>query len=202
VVPFDAATDSAGAPVVAIRVFDDQGLTSNFDIMRSINYALSQGSRVLNMSWGADTPSQFLAADIAYAQSQDAVVVAAAGNEAASQAIYPAAYTGVIAVGALDASGRLWDQSNRGDFITLAAPGMANFPVGYQGPPGGYAGTSIASAYVAHALALYLAKHPSATAAAAQAALIAAVTDAGAKGKDALYGYGVLDRPALGRLLQ
>jgi hypothetical protein len=197
-----SAGETAGTPLVAIRVFDDQGLTSNYDLMLSINYALSQGARVLNMSWGTDTPSAFLASAVAYAQSKDAVVVSAAGNVPNQQPVYPAAYPGVLAVGALGPDGQLWDQSNQGDFVALTAPGVANFPVGYQGPPGAYVGTSIASAYVAHAMALYLAKHPTATAAAAQSALLAAVTDAGAPGKDAVYGYGTLDGAALSRLLQ
>ncbi|MCX6996868.1 MAG: S8 family serine peptidase [Kiritimatiellaeota bacterium] len=202
VVPFDAATVSAGAPVVAIRIFDDNGLTSNYDLLLSIDYALNQGARVLNMSWGSETPSQFLNSAMAYAQSKDVVLVAAAGNTATPQTMYPAAYAGVLAVGALGSDGQVWDQSNRGDFVALTAPGVAHFTVGYQGPPGAYAGTSIASAYVAHALALYLAKHPTATAAAAQSALLAAVTDVGAKGKDTLYGYGMLDAAALTRLLK
>jgi len=197
-----STAEAAGTPLIAVRVFDDQGLTSNYDLMLGINYALSQGARVLNMSWGTDTSSEFLAAAVAYAQSKDAVVVAAAGNVPNQQPIYPAAYSGVLAIGALGTDGQLWDQSNSGDFVALTAPGVANFPVGYQGPPGAYVGTSIASAYVAHALALYLAKHPTATAAAAQSALLAAVTDAGAPGKDAVYGYGTLDGAALSRLLQ
>jgi len=202
VTPYSGSPAASGAPLVAVRIFDDHGLTSNYDLMLGLNYALSQGARVLNMSWGADTPSDFLAAAVAYAQSKDAIVVSAAGNVPNQQPVYPAAYPGVLGVSALAADGQLWDQSNTGNFVALAAPGVANFPVGYQGPPGTYVGTSIASAYVAHALALYLAKHPTATAAAAQSALLSAVTDAGAPGKDARYGAGVLDAAALGRLLQ
>jgi hypothetical protein len=197
----DSDVDQGPVPIVAIRAFDDQGHASNFALMRSISHALEQGARVLNMSWGTRTKSGFLRDAVAYAQSKGMILVASAGNEPTGKPQYPAAYAGVVAVGATDESGRLWDQSNYGDFVFLAAAGSAMFPVGYQGPPGTYAGTSISSAYVARALAQYLTLHPGATTKQALQALHDALTDAGAEGKDPQYGYGVLDNEALERLL-
>jgi hypothetical protein len=56
-------------------------------------------------------------------------VVAAAGNEGRSAAAtterYPAAYPGVISVGATVESGELADYSSRGDWVKLAAPGCS-----------------------------------------------------------------------------
>jgi hypothetical protein len=130
------------------------------------------------------------------------IVVAAAGNEPTGKAVYPAAYPGVVAVGAVDADGQLWSQSNYGPFISLAAPGTAKFPVGHNGPPGAYAGTSISSAYVTRALSLYLTRHPKATRQEALTALRDALSDAGAAGRDNQYGHGVLDAHALVRLLK
>ena len=116
--------------------------------------------------------------------------------------MYPAAYRDVIAVSALAEGGAIWANSNSGDFITLAAPGYATFPVGYKGGAGAYAGTSISSAYVSRALALYFAKHPKATASEAIQALKHAVTDIGATGRDPQYGYGALDAAAMARFLR
>jgi thermitase len=169
--------------------------------MRALQYALEQGARVINLSWGSETRSAFVEAAVSYAQSRGAVVVAAAGNEPTGRAMYPAAYDGVVAVSALNEDqATTWDQSNYGDFVSVAAPGRATFPVGHDGPPGAYAGTSIASAYVARELALYFTRHPTATAADAIRALRAAATDAGAKGRDPRYGYGALDAAARQRL--
>ena len=50
-------------------------------------------------------------------------------------------------------------------------PSKATFPVGHNGPPGAYVGTSISSAVVANALAQYLNRNPGATPASAFAAL-------------------------------
>jgi hypothetical protein len=139
---------------------------------------------------------------VAYAQSKGVILVASAGNEPTQKATYPAAYRNVIGVSALDASGNLWESSNYGSFVTVAAPGTASFPVGYKGPPGAYEGTSISSAYVSRALALYLAKHPKATASEAIQALKDSLTDAGATGVDSKYGYGSLDAAAMARFLR
>jgi hypothetical protein len=196
------ASGEATVPVVAIRAFDDNGHASSFGLGRSIAYALEQESRVMNMSWGSETKSEFLGDAIAYAQSKDMIVVASAGNEPTGKPMYPAAYPGVVSVGALSADGRLWDHSNYGDFVFLAAPGAASFPVGYQGPPGPYAGTSIASAYVSRALAAYMSAHPKSSRREALKALRDALTDAGAEGRDSKYGYGVLDGEAMQRLLE
>ena len=195
-------TDSLSVPLVAIRAFDDNGRASNFGLMRSMGYALEKGARVINMSWGTETKSDFLATSVAYAQSKGAILVASAGNEPTQRAMYPAAYRDVVGVSALGADGNVWKSSNYGNFVFVAAPGTATFPVGYKGAPGAYEGTSISSAYVSRALTLYFAKHPKATASEAVQALRDSLTDTGATGRDAQYGYGSLDAAAMGRLLR
>lgn len=195
-------TDALAVPLVAIRAFDDNGNASNFGLMKSMAYALENGARVINMSWGTDVKSDFIATAVAYAQSKGSILVAAAGNEPTQSAMYPAAYRDVVAVSALDENNTLWKSSNSGDFITVAAPGYATFPIGYKGSPGAYEGTSISSAYVSRALALYLAKHTKATASEAIQALKNSLTDTGATGRDSKYGYGSLDAAAMSRFLR
>ncbi len=46
---------------------------------------------------------------------------------------------------------------------SLPPPGVASFSVGYKGGPGGYAGTSISTAWVVRRVSDYLAAHPEAT---------------------------------------
>lgn len=195
--PKGTSNSDEGVPLIAVRAFDDRGLTTDFTLMRGLTYALDQGARVINLSWGSETDSGFIANAVAYAQSRGAIVVAAAGNEPTGRKSYPAAYAGVVAVAALDARGQPWNKSNFGDFVDLAAPGSATMPIGYQGPAGAYAGTSIASAYVARELALYLNRHPTATANQA----IQAVRDALSPGFTN-YGKGTLDADAVARLRQ
>jgi hypothetical protein len=199
VTPSGAPGDGAGVPIVAIRAFDDNGVTSNYAMMRSIAFAIEKGAGVLSLSWGAVADSSFMETAIDYALSKGLVVVAAAGNEPTGKPVYPSAYPGVVAVTATNPDGSLWSQSNYGPNTTVAAPGRASFPIGHKGPPGAYVGTSIATAYVAREIALYLGRNDGASGPDAVAALRKAVTDAGASGRDPYFGYGALDAAALDR---
>lgn len=179
-------------PVLAIRAFDDDGRATGFSLMQSIDYALANGSRVLSLSWGSNANSTFLEGAMRYAADQGAVIVAAAGNEPTGYPVYPAAYEQTIAVAALDATGKRWSQSNYGKFVDVAAPGFAVLPVGYQGEPGAYVGTSIATPYVARWVENYLATQPGASLEQVREALGNAAKDAGEKGRDPYYGRGIL----------
>lgn len=202
VVPTGSDARGGTVPLVAVRAFDEEGRSTSFDLMESVQYSVEQGARVINMSWGSPTPSDFMADTTQWALDQGAVLVASAGNEPTGDLVYPAAYDSVVAVAALNGDGSLWDQSNYGDFVDVAAPGQADMPIGYQGPPGSYAGTSIASAYVSRSLALYFTEFPDATPEQAELALQGVLADAGAEGKDPQYGYGVLNDEALANLLK
>jgi hypothetical protein len=161
--PLGADNDAgANSQVVAIRAFDDNGYTSTYTLLHSIDYAAANGARVVSMSWGSNRSSHILDATIEYAASKGMILIAAAGNDPTGDPVYPAAYDNVIGVGALAADGKPWNQSNYGDFVSLSAPGVADLPVGYQGTPGTYAGTSIAAAYTARRVAAILDQTPNA----------------------------------------
>jgi len=198
VLPGGAADGFAGAPIVAIRAFDDNGTTSNFTIMRAIERAAEQKARVINMSWGSETSSEFLRDAIELAQSRGMIVVASSGNKPTGRPVYPAAYPGVISTSALESDGTPWSESNYGTTVRVAAPGTADFPVGHKGPPGSYAGTSISSAYVSRLLALYVSRHPDATPASVRTALEKSLSPLGPESGQ--YGKGKLDEDALNRL--
>ena len=163
VVPFGAEGDVSGyTPVVAIRAFDDNGLTSNATLLRGIEYALKKDAKVVSLSWGTSESSVFLDSVMGYAKQKGLVVVAAAGNVPTGNAVYPAALDSVIGVGALSSSGEVWSQSNFGDSVSAYAPGLADMPVGSGGAPGVYAGTSIAAAYASRVFAQVLNQSPDA----------------------------------------
>jgi thermitase len=152
--------DGGQIPVVAIRAMDDNGYTSDFTILKSIDFAIANGARVMSLSWGSEQRSDFLEIILNYAASKGMIIVASAGNEPTGKPVYPAAYPSVIGVGAEYPNGKTWEQSNYGSFVALYAPGFALLPVGYKGAPGMYGGTSISAAYTANRIADYLSKHP------------------------------------------
>lgn len=162
IAPIGETDDSGTVPVIAIRGFDANGITSNYTLMAGISRAMEKGARVLSLSWHSETRSEFLNELLTEAASKGLTIVAAAGNEPTGRAVYPAAYENVIGVGALHPGGQKWEDSNFGDFVSYQAPGFANMPVGYNSDPGIYAGTSISTAYTANRIAAYLAEHPEA----------------------------------------
>jgi subtilisin family serine protease len=108
-----------------------------------IRWAVDQGARVVNLSFGAlrdpldpalDSYSKVEAQAVAYAVKKGAVVVAAAGNSDQSPttpwpyATWPAALPHVIGVGALTRSGNVPDFSDEDPtYVDLAAPGVGIF---------------------------------------------------------------------------
>jgi hypothetical protein len=162
--PIGVKGDSVSqTPILAIKAFDENGFTSNVLLMESIDFAIRNGARVMSLSWGSETKSEFLSEALELADSKGLIIVASAGNEPTGDLHYPAAYAAVIGVGALAPDGKAWEKSNRGDFVDLYAPGFASLPVGYKGDPGIYAGTSISAAFTANRIAGILSKNPKAT---------------------------------------
>ena len=150
-------------PIIPIRAFDDNGFTTDFKIMDSINFALKNNAKVMSLSWGSETRSDIMEKNFEYAKAKGLIIVASAGNEPTGKPVYPAAYPTVIGVGALGPHGKTWENSNYGNFVALYAPGFANLPVGHKGDPGMYAGTSISTALVANSIASFLSENPAAT---------------------------------------
>jgi thermitase len=84
----------------------------------------SQVTLPVNMSLGGYYADEFEAEMITYALQNNVVIIAAMGNDGRTTAEYPAAYTGVIAVGATDGDDQITSFSTRGTWISVSAPGL------------------------------------------------------------------------------
>jgi len=141
--------------VLPVKVLDRTGSGTYADIASGITWAADQGARVLNLSLGGGLYSATLEAAVKYAWAKGAVIVAAAGNNSA-YVLYPAAFDGVIAVGATDASDNKAWFSSIGPQLDVVAPGVDILSTAVQ-QDGTYAsgsGTSFASPFVAGQAAL------------------------------------------------
>ncbi len=184
------------AKILAVRAFDpkDAGAEgTTFNILKSLDWAAAQGARVINMSFaGPDDPA--IHRSLEAARKKGIVLVAAAGNAGAkSPPLYPAADPNVIAVSATDADDKLFEQSNRGRYIAVAAPG-AQILVAI--PDNGYemsSGTSYSAAEVSGIVALMLQRKPDLTPDKVKAILRATAKDLGPKGPDVMFGAGLAD---------
>jgi subtilisin family serine protease len=159
-----------GVRLMPLRFIGAGGDGAVSDAVDAIYYAVAQGARVINASWGGGGYSQALADAIRYAGSRNVVFVTAAGNERAnndSVRSYPSAYRfgTTLSVAAVDASGRLASFSNYGArTVDVAAPGV---DVLSTVPGGGYDlmdGTSMAAPFVSGVVALVASINPAATA--------------------------------------
>lgn len=143
ITPLGVDAAETGVPVLAVRTFDENGMTSSDTIMRALEYAAHSGVKIVNMSWGSDATSAFMESAMDYAAQNGMVLYASAGNEPLGTPIYPAGYDSVIAVGGLDPVGETWTQSNYGDFVEQYEPAFITF----EGKS--YQGTSFSSPYAA-----------------------------------------------------
>lgn len=158
-----------------------------------IEWALRQGADIISISSGG-SPTARLRKAIEAATREDIVVVASAGNRPGTQAVtFPAAYDGVLAVGATDRQGNHADVSVTGKQVAISAPGVDIYSTSYNGQYRKGTGTSDAAAIVSGAVALVRSKFPGLSAQEVIHRLTATATDKGPPGRDEQYGYGVLN---------
>jgi thermitase len=154
-----------GCRLMPVQVGNDSGAYLS-DIATGLTWATDHGARVANMSWAGTSASSTLQSAINYAHSKGLVLTAAAGNSNCNCVTYPAAYSGVLAVGGTDNVGNKAGDSNYGSWMTLAAPegNLTAWPT-INGAPG-YApvgGTSLAAPVVAGIAGLLLSYNPALT---------------------------------------
>ncbi|MFC7336265.1 S8 family serine peptidase [Haloferula chungangensis] len=189
---------SPGASLLSVRVANDNGTSDSFTLAQGVIAAADAGVNIINISMGSSGDSSILRSAIEYAQAAGAIIVASAGNDGASRISYPAAYEGVIAVGAVDANGNHLNFSNSGN-VTISAPGLSVFAAspGDQGVL--FTGTSSSAPVVSSAIA-YVMQTQNVSAQQAINMLVQNANDAGAPGYDAALGAGYLDIGRINRL--
>ncbi|WP_162824204.1 S8 family serine peptidase [Peterkaempfera bronchialis] len=162
----------------------------------AIRYAVDHGAKVINMSiGGAQAHVSEVRSAVRYAVDHDVVLVAATGNIGVDRVGYPAAFPGVIAVGAVDVDGKVWEKSDTGPEITLVAPGV-QIRDASNADPSAYStgsGTSDATAYVSAIAALVRSRYPDLSAGQVVNRLIrsAVAPPDGSRVPNDRYGYGI-----------
>lgn len=186
------------AEILAVRAFAPLArqqpiASSSVILLRAIEWSVVNGAQVLNMSFvGPRDPA--VQAMIEAAQKRNAVIVAAAGNGGSSAPpAYPAAYPGVIAVTAIDATDKRYVHANRGKYIAISAPGVDILAPADGGQHAFLSGTSFAAAHISGIVALLLERSRSLQPQGALAALSENAVDLGPAGRDEDFGFGRAD---------
>ena len=197
----------AGWNISVMPVHLSDGPTFAIDAeIRGILYAVDHGADIINISAGSVYPNDAEREAVQYALTHNVVVVAAAGNGGRdaypdNQVQYPAAYPGVIAVGATAGpplhADLIADWSSRGSALAVVAPGT-NI-IGYTADTlswrlsAGLQGTSFAAPLVAGLVGLMKSVDPGLTPSGARLALVSTAVDLGTPGFDETFGWGLID---------
>jgi hypothetical protein len=209
-----------------VRALGKGGSGANYDIMQAVRYAAGlendsgtfppQKADIINLSLSGTNESVFEQYIYDEVRAEGIIVVAAAGNNASSQPVYPAAYNGVLAVSGVDINEQRASYSNFGLYVDLAAPGgdlsddkdgdgyrdgvlstaasvdlIGNLSYGYSY----LEGTSMAAAHASGVIALMKAVNPALTPDELDELKVDGriTQDLGDPGRDDLYGYGLID---------
>ena len=161
--------------IMALKFLNKQGSGTDAGAIAALEYAVLEGAKVSNNSWGGGGYNQAMFDAIAAAGAQGHLFVAAAGNgdlfgrpiNNDTTPFYPASYSldNIIAVAALDTSGdKLASFSNYGAAsVDLAAPGVNILSTVLKNSYGYKSGTSMATPHVAGAAALLWGRNPNLT---------------------------------------
>lgn len=182
------------AKILPVKVLDASGSGTTSGVVNGILWAAGRNVDAINLSLGSTEDDDVLRTAVQYAVNRGTAVVAAVGNDrtSGSPVMFPAAYSEVIAVSAVNYYGDIASFSSVGSYVDVAAPGE---DIVSSWPGGGvqYAsGTSMAAPHVAGLIADLRALKPNATVAQLKSALENTALDRGDWGFDTDHGHGLI----------
>lgn len=186
---------SRGVRVHVADVFgqsSDGALAASADrIAAAIDWMIEHRIAVVNIS--VEGPDNAILAEmVRRAAERGHIIVAAAGNGGpAALPTFPAAFDGVLAVTAIDETGRPYIRANRGAYIDFAAHGV-NVSVDVGGSSERVSGTSFAAPFIAAEAAAHLHTPSPTESARVLTRLRDRAEDLGAPGRDNVFGWGAL----------
>lgn len=126
VVPEGMPANEESVRVLPVALFDANGWTSSEALFSSINYALEQGVRDFNWSFGTSERVPFFEEAIHQAVERGARIYISSGNDGAEGSVYPASSSLTISIGSGSDSG-IAPWSNYGADVDAYYPGEVYF---------------------------------------------------------------------------
>src|SRR5512140_3258299 len=115
------------ASIYSIRVLNANGSGSNDAEIKAVEWAITNGMNVINLSLGSPTSSALEEEAFDRAAAAGVIAIAASGNDPAQPISYPGGYQSVLAVGAVDSAMKLASFTSTGAAMGVVAPGVHIF---------------------------------------------------------------------------
>lgn len=181
--------------VLPLQIMNRFPTTKVSSIVQAIDVAIAERVDVINLSLGGTKPSIAEEKAIMKAREAGIIVVASAGNDAlkGNPLNYPAAYEGVIAVGATTPERERAPFSNYHPYVTVSAPGTGLWTTHPNDTYRIVQGTSFSTPLVSATIAMMKSVRPSLTEHEIVQLLERSSIDLGSPGRDDSFGYGLLD---------
>lgn len=131
------------------------------DITLGIKWLIKKEVDIILLPFGSTEHNKELEKVISDANEKGIFVISSVGNYGLQKEIdvlYPAKLKNVIGVGALNDDGEIWKGSTLGEEVDILLPGQKIKILSLNGDPLVSSGTSMAAAYMAGILALYIEK--------------------------------------------
>lgn len=180
--------------IMPVRIADANAYAYWSTIAQGVTWATDRGARVINISYDQLLLSSAVVSASNYAKSKGALVFVAAGNRGQDEGF--AATSAMIPVSAVDSNDVITSWSSWGSFVAMSAPGLNVWSTTRGGGYGAWWGTSVASPVAASVVALMMAANPSLGSSQIESLLYSSADDLGARGRDANYGWGLVNASA------
>ena len=202
-----AAVNNSGLGVVGVnsnkrlklhivKVFGANGWAYSSTLSSAANQCAAAGANVISMSLGGSGSNATESNTFANLASRGILSVAAAGNAGNTAISYPAGYSSVMMVGALNEFKQWASFSQYNSKVEITGPGVSVYstvPLAVRGTKYAYFnGTSMSTPHVAGVAALVWSYFPSCTGAQIRATLGKSAEDLGTAGRDTRYGFGLV----------
>ena len=179
-----------------VKVFGASGWAYSSTLSSAANQCAAAGANVISMSLGGSGSSTTESNTFASLASRGILSIAAAGNAGNTAISYPAGYSAVMMVGAVDEYKQWASFSQYNSKMEIAGPGvsvLSTVPLAVNGTKYAYFnGTSMATPHVAGVAALVWSYYPTCTGSQIRTSLTKSALDLGPVGRDTKFGFGLV----------
>lgn len=176
----------------SVKVLDSNGAGTYGQVIQGIEWAIENRMDIVSMSFGGTEQNQSLHDAIIEAANHGILLVGAAGNlgYGTETEMYPARFSEVLSVGAVNKNFRRASYSSTGGEIDLVAPGTDILSTMYDMDYGTLSGTSMAAPHITGAAAALWSKNKKLTADQIKAKLYESATPINNTNE---YGHGLVN---------